>query len=282
MPPKKGKRKGGVHQRKQQTRNDAKMESHLFVLLMTQLAWGSMSCALCHSIAKAATLDMRAAKDGAEFPDLEHLGNLAAGKAGNVWRDVMQKADAGNMPKPYKVSMPYSGGPQPTSILLPHEYFAAMHDNPIAWAKAILSDSSKVAVFWDTVVDHPMMQGHPVKLRPDYRNKCIPLAMHGDEVPITGVGKVWAKCTLMLSWFSILANALGGGTLDIMIYIWGVFEKFVVASTAGGVPGTMKVFWSIMRWSFGILFAGKRPTRDWRGIELHCCITCELYLCSFT
>ena len=99
-----------------------------------------------------------------------------------------------------------------------------------------------MAEFWDTVSGHPMMVGHPVKLRPDWRNKCIPVGPHGDEVPIAGIGKVWSRSALMTSWFSILANALGGSTLNIMIYLWGVFEQFVTPATSGEAPGTMAVF----------------------------------------
>jgi len=44
--------------------------------------------------------------------------------------------------------------------------------------------------FWETNINHPGMEGHPALVD---LHKTLPLAMHGDGVPITGLGKIWSK-----------------------------------------------------------------------------------------
>ena len=61
-----------------------------------------------------------------------------------------------------------------------------------------------------------------------------------------------------------MAAAGGAGYQDAKLYIWGIFEKYVLP-TAGSVLGTMEVFWKIMKWSFEALASGKFPLMDWRG-----------------
>ena len=45
-----------------------------------------------------------------------------------------------------------------------------------------------------------------VPARPDMREKCIPLAIHGDGTPVTGVGKAWSKQYDVWSWCSLLGQ----------------------------------------------------------------------------
>ena len=68
----------------------------------------------------------------------------------------------------------------------------------------------------------------------------------------------------MFSWCSILANGLGGRTQDIMMYVWGVFEKFAVSAHAGSVR-TLGTFFIILKWTFEAMYYGKWPHR--RGIR---------------
>ena len=168
------------------------------------------------------------------------------------------------MPAPASLEIPFLNGPQLTSILLPHEYFAASYSNPTLWNASILPDSSKLKIFWQSMAAHPMMLGHPWHSRPDGRQKCVPLGWHGDEVPVMGVGKIWRRSALVFSWFSILAQGLGSSSAEVMFYAWGIFEKFV-ANMEGSYLGTMETFWLIMKWSFTCIWHGTWPTSDWRG-----------------
>ena len=109
------------------------------------------------------------------------------------------------------------------------------------------------------------MEGHPVKAVKDWKGRCCPLSLHGDEVPVQGVGKIWCRSALMISWASLIAIACGKGVSDCQIYIYGLFEKFI-QSEAPGIPGTMSVLWQILQWSFQCIWDGTFPARDWRGI----------------
>ena len=133
-----------------------------------------------------------------------------------------------------------------------------------AWTRCILPDVSKVKLFWNSFKGHPLMANHPCKKNENWMDATLPLGLHGDEVPVSGVGKVWCKAVLSFSWFSILACASGLGFEDAHIYVWGVFEKCCV-DTRGAVLGTMHTFWLITQWSFSALATGKWPHRDWRG-----------------
>jgi hypothetical protein len=158
---------------------------------------------------------------------------------------------------PLKVEMPYKMSIETTSILVLHEIVAAKFSNPEAWQQTILPD--------------------PSKLEPDWKTKTIALSMHGDEVPVTGIGKVWSRCALAFSWASMLA--LAGATVDVQSYTWGVFEKFVAPRTSTSL-GTLGTLFAVMKWSFTALFYGVWPECDWRGIRhFDCTYMCCSYMC---
>lgn len=263
-------RRGGVQQRQDRAAEENSAESALYILLMTQLAMGAISGALCHEIACAAMKDVESASKGLSLPSLKGLASSTsrATKLHAVIRDKMIAES--NLPMPFKIQIPFSKEDVLAYILLPHEYFAAMFTQVVAWKKSVMPDAEQLSRLWSTLRRHPMMANHPVLKRSDYNTHCIPLAIHGDEVPVTGIGKVWSKSALVFSWFSIVANAAGGSFSSTLTYIWGIFEKFVVASTAERL-GTMDVFWNIMRWSFNALYEGRWPTQDWRGMPRNSC-----------
>ena len=58
------------------------------------------------------------------------------------------------------------------------------------WESGVLPDPTLLPKFWETFSGHPCMQGHPIKDKPGWQTKAIPLCMHGDEVPAVGVGKI--------------------------------------------------------------------------------------------
>ena len=139
--------------------------------------------------------------------------------------------NASDLPQPLEVDVVYNTGEKETAaILLPHEYFAAMYASPDWWRRSILADESCLYRFWNAFKHHPCMDGHPVKSKKRWEAKAIPLMFYEDEVPVVGVGKVWSRCVLMFEWFSILAQAAGAATEDVMPYICGVFGKMLLAT----------------------------------------------------
>ena len=260
------KRKGGVQQRLAKAAQEQECQSALYALLMTHFAKGLMSGALIHSIAKAAQQDLENAASGLKITELKKIASLEHAKnLGPMLTRMMAKEST--LPDPLQVHMPMKGSVDHTpsaAILLPHEYFAAMYQKDEAWEKCILPDPAKLPGFWNSFEGHPCMQSHPCRRRKGWKSFTIPLGLHGDEVPVLGTGKIWCKCALVFSWFSIMASAGGAGFQDAHLYIWGIFEKYVVPA-AGSALGTMEVFWTIMKWSFSALASGKYPLVDWQG-----------------
>lgn len=258
------KRRRGIQQRLETLDDELTQSSALHFLLMTLLAQGVLSGALCHSIAQAAKKDFDAIQEGKKLSDIEQLANLKHGK--NLVRSVYGNlSKASTLPEPLAVQMPFSDGNHPGSILLPHEYFAYMFEHEMFWKKTIMSNEDSLQRFWSTFEKHPCMKASPILKVKDYQKYMVPLALHGDEVPCYGVGKIWARSVLAFSWNSIVANLEGGQQKNIMNYTWGCFEKFV-QKDAPGALGTMSVFFQILAWSFQCLFHGKWPSTDWRNV----------------
>jgi hypothetical protein len=238
--------------------------SALHVLLMTWLAQGIMSGVQVHKIAQAAKRDIDMAKNGSRFPDLDQLANLQHGK--HVIRSVHSMlAKSSPLPSPFRAPMPYTDGVQDSLLLLPHELFAYMYEKQHVWEQKILADPSKLPEFWDGMRNHPGLAGHPLWNREDHRNRCIPISIHGDEVPCFGIGKIWSRSVLSFSWCSMIQNALGASCETIMLYIFGLFEKFA-QSSGETAAGTKDIFFRILSWSLLALWEGVWPSTDWRGV----------------
>ena len=266
MPQRKRARPGGIQQR--QARADAELEkqSALYQLLMLYLAKGVISGAHCHAVATAAKADMDLAAQGYHFPTLDKLTHVQHGKnlQASVFRMLSREA---NLPALQEVSLPMQGQPEhesSASVLLPHELFAALHASKQGWVSSILPHEPLLQQFWDTFANHPCMAGHPLHDRPHYRTRCVPLSLHGDEVPITGIGKIWSRSALVLSWSSLVATAAGVSLEDHNLYIYGLFEKFILPASAS-CAGTMDSFWRLLSWSFLCIWHGEWPKRDWHG-----------------
>ena len=99
--------------------------------------------------------------------------------------------------KPFEVKLPFAKwGEQETEILLPHEQFSNLYYNfPNSFSKRFLPDPEVLPNFWESVKGHPFIDGFE-KSQSEEREealspeKAIPLGLTGDEVPITGVGKL--------------------------------------------------------------------------------------------
>ena len=167
-----------------------------------------------------------------------------------------------SLPDPFQFEVPFKKplGHKKTSAMLPHEVFSAIyHFYPDAWSTSVLPTEQVLSSFWDGNRGHPQMSNHPVKDRSDFRTKCIPIGMHGDEVPVTGIGKCWSKMLLTFSWFSMVAGA--ASTKDAMFWVWATFEQFSVE----GEHGTLDTFMKVLEWSLYWMWRGLWPTHSWTG-----------------
>eukprot|EP00974_Lingulodinium_polyedra_P004975 467644-Lingulodinium_polyedra.AAC.1 len=91
--------------------------------------------------------------------------------------------------------------------------------------------------------------------RPEWRHHAIPVMLHGDAVPVVGVGKAGTKSMDNISWHPLLAQ---GNTLAIKLLILSIFENCKTEEAKVGM-------WEVIMWSFKALFRGTHPAEDWLG-----------------
>lgn len=108
-------------------------------------------------------------------------------------------------------------------ILLPHDLWSFLLTHHFAHAeKSILQTG--VAAFWETIrEDDPMLRGHPVLQRDDYKNLAAPLRLHGDGVQFTKKGNMMVHGLEQLSLQVGVQLAVAMAILQ-----WGVNCPFVV------------------------------------------------------
>lgn len=263
--------RGGLRQRlrrQHETHDTVNQQSALFTLLLHLFAWGEISPQLCQTIVEAGYKDAVSMKEGRT--NLAHLERMSAiGSSGRYpnkcYGDLMARI-------PFKVKIPVSMSASlpfkmplrwlRQSFLLPHELFAAIWNfYPHTWAKYIKPSAERVAQFWDANFGHPAMQTHSVRLRPDLREKAVPISFHGDDVPITGVGKSWCNQMTTFSWTSLVG---AGETRDSMFFIYGCFER-IREVNVDQTKDTLGRFFKILVWSLHWLYLGQWPDRDFEG-----------------
>ena len=277
-------RRGGQRQRLAAAQADEyPMEmgdSALANFLLSMFAWGVFSPQRCQQIAKLAISDIEKAQDqGGTFSDLQQLASLGcAGQYPNKCHgELMNYCQAfSQLPNVFYADVPFKDpwNFQEQGFLLPHELFAAIYNHyPDTWEKTIVPDTHTLHEFWNSVDSHPQMLNHPIKTRPNWKDYAVPIGLHGDGVPITGVGKVWCKLMTIFSWSSLVGK---GSTLDMCYYIWGVFDRLAL-NVAG--HGTYDTFFKILQWSLYWLWQGVWPDAPWDSDEKHLgvslCMVCD-------
>lgn len=114
-------------------------------------------------------------------------------------------------------------------------------------------------VFWQSQVRNPQMSNADIASRVDLRERCIPISLHGDGVPVAGLGKAWARITDVWSWCSCIGQ---GSTLEMTFYIYAVFHKMLSTTLNAR---TYRRFAEKLRWSLYWLWLGRWPTHDANG-----------------
>ena len=138
-----------------------------------------------------------AATSVAPRPQMQTLANLGCtGKwHGNCHRDLTRKLSLGGntVPKPMMIALtlwnaasrPPSAEPVQWPFLLRHEILAYMFENFRGGFDNHFVGPAPLSNFWDSVpVNDPRLTGHPVRGTLDYRQRAIPLRLHGDGVPV--------------------------------------------------------------------------------------------------
>ena len=174
----------GSNQRLQQAERSSRggCRSFLAELLLEQWSWGLLSAVQVQAFAKAATLD------GAEHEDLKTLSQLGTrGQwAGHTRRDLLRRVmPTVNLTIPTSFEIPIQDkygelDYAETSVLLPSDVCRDLfHKHRVHFD--ILT--SGLAHFWKQIrPDDPKLIGHPMLQKPQWQERAIPLAFHGDGV----------------------------------------------------------------------------------------------------
>lgn len=145
-------------------------------------------------------------------------------------------------------------------FLCPHIVFATLyHDHIAAWRQLMVPSQDELRRFWGEISHTPQYQGHPVRLRDDHESFGVPLTVHGDGTPVTGLGKAWGKMMNAWSWSSFVVS---GSTEATQILMFCIFESIQLAAANGN---TLDAVFKKMRWSLYWLWRGEWPTVDHLG-----------------
>ena len=249
------------------------LDSSLAKYLQEEWSLRGMSPQQVQIIAKHACVDLERAlafgkSAGIEvsLPALERLGGLGAAGLypANMHREIEKSIDCRGMPDIMPMRLPVKDKPNDRVvldeqfILFPHMLFSALyHSFRSVFNSRLLCNPGDLEAFWDGVAHTDQYKEHPVKDRMDHRHKCIPLFLHGDGVPTTGVGKAWTRMLDVFSWGSLLA--VDGKT---MLTNFLIFAFWAVLSSTDPGFDTYDEYWIATCWSFEAMLTGYWPYED--------------------
>lgn len=260
---------GGVRQQLAWQAPDAEQDEEgdglgsLSDLLVMKWAWGSFSARLVQQVAAASVAD------GLNKPFVRKLATL--GSSGRLPQhchsDLLRHLPTTHLHEAlYEfavwVAKPPAGIIQVGhEILLPHQLLHAMytHHKDVFVRRLLGGSENNVQRFWEQMTAHPAYDQHPLSRRPDHKAKCIPIALHGDGVPVAGIGKSWSKSMDAYSWASLLTT---GSVADCHFLIYAMFTKLAVRMPNRNFT---EEFMKLLAWSLYWMFLGVWPKRDYNG-----------------
>ena len=281
-----------------QAQSSGLFDSELATELLTRWAWGSLPAADVQRLAAKAYTDQlslimflkKVDEDEADqfipslLKALKELGSSGA-HPGNCSRDLLQYLAEPEFPKPtyapihIKIVKQRFGrrGMSKTLRLvslpffLPHTVLSHMFSfnrskfNQVMFGDHDCNGEDKLEAFWNEVEsrDDPRLAGHPMRRRPDWKQKAIPIAIHGDGVGAIAVGKAGTKSIDVLSFQSILGRGAHTLVKLWMFALWSLCQ----AKRTDSDYDTMDEVWTVILWSFIQAYLGKHPGQDWNHKE---------------
>ena len=285
-----------VCEQEEQSALSTSMPSKLVRYILKKFAWGEYSAQEAQATAQASFKDVRAIQEacmaappttaGASASssswlltphahrieqDLESVATIGvSGQYSNkCYSDLMKKVEPNiSLPQPHQVQLRFANplGERIQEILLPHEMLAAIYEHKATWDKVILPDEGLPLKFWRAQKNgkHPQWSGHPLEHFADRElGKVIPLSLHGDEVPVTGIGKHWSRKMVNFSWHSLLSTT--ASVRDSQFFIWALFDKAGITEEGDTGYRTLDKFFDLLAWSFEFMFKGIHPTCNAQG-----------------
>ena len=206
-------------------------KSKLAEVLLKAWIWGKISTPLVQQIADAASRDIEAAGYGKlnEWQVLAQLGTRGK-HINNVRRDLERKLPSPmfqlhDLRMPIRVALKGQEALVRNNVaipfLLPETTWRRLWGTN-AWESMILGNPKDVPVFWDSpVAQHPSLLHHPVKRIPGYKDRAIPLCLHGDGAAVTQCIGSGSKSCLFISFWSMLDKSTAAKEKHILVAaIW--------------------------------------------------------------
>jgi len=262
--------------------------SRLVRNLLRDFAWGEMSAQKLQEICASSVQDLKVLRQTImdcqqdetiiRWPrnsiqnDQETVAGIGVdGQYSNkCYADLMKKVETNiTLPQPHREHLKFAGrlGEQVQEMLLPYEMFAAFYQCKPTWSSVIVPDPDLLSKFWNSQKKgHPQWKGHPLEsFSAEQLQKMVPISLHGDEVPVTGIGKQWSRKMVNFSWHSLVSST--ASVRDSQFFIWALFDKAGLTGEEIGNDGynTLWNFFKVLSWSFEFLFKGIFPTHDVNG-----------------
>ena len=227
-------------------------------------------------IANNGLSDDHATKD---LRSLAKLGNWGK-HTGNCAKQLKMFLGEASVPPPMMREVPLSMGKRAQSgsagdevdvvshvelsNCLPHVSFSWYYHNDKARFNelymGVCTSTDDIVHFWTELLRRgdPRLAERPMKNRRNWKSQALPIALHGDVVPVLSVGKANPKS---FDTYSIQGVFCRGPTLLIKQLVFGVWTNQTTEFTA-------QELWRIVNWSLFWLYKGKWSHVDWNAKPL--------------
>jgi hypothetical protein len=239
--------------------------------MVMMVLWGHISPQLMQKLMAKMSDDLKLHKDGRlDVNSIDKLGGIGSKGAypNHCWRDLQKLLPVPKLPKLHMLRLPMKHSSlgkffRSVPMMLPHTLFAAIYEHyPVMWDRIIYGSRGTCIKFWQAVSGSQHFAAHPVRHRENYEERCIPLKIHGDGTPVTGLGKGWGK---MVDIFSVSSLLICGPTVLQNLMMFLIFQHLICRDPE---HCTLDEFYKMLIWSFEACWLGKKPKRDWNGKEM--------------
>ncbi len=228
---------------------------------MSKWAWGVISVPFLVDICLAAV------EDGCDHPTVVQLSRLGGPQRnrGHMHRDLLRRLAPSPLVArlssvPLWMKSAFNQVFQTTQqVLLPHALFAVLYSSFKEHFVSVLCGGSAghLGEFWATQRQHPAFRHHPCRLRD--LNKTMPISLHGDGVPVSGIGRAASQSVEAISWAPLLCSDATSVTNFLIAF---VYKKMACTSPD---RHTWRALWRTVAWSLQWLAQGLWPLTDVEG-----------------
>ena len=239
--------------------------------LVMMCLWGHISPQILQKVMELHLNDLTLHSEGTlDLDSVKWVASLGSHGAHsqNVWRDLLSRLPKPKLPKLFEFRAPYKHSvlgfiEKSTHMLMPHELMASVYKNfPEMWRECFYPSKEVCMQFWSSVRNGAHFKAHPIRLVRDV-SKYIPLRLHGDGTPASGIGKAWSK---MVDVFSVSSMLVFGSSMLHNFMVWMVHQSLICSVAA---HHTMNEFWRHLKWSLEALAIGRWPTHDVTGRRIN-------------